>query len=74
VLLLLLFGLYVLIQYFLLIISKIVILNFMDLGDMVPLTMLCSWQRSIILRYITNARYLYLGRRGTFGTVNAQVL
>jgi hypothetical protein len=37
------------------------------MGDMIPLTMLCSWQRSIIIRYITNARYLYLGRREDFG-------
>jgi uncharacterized protein YcgL (UPF0745 family) len=40
---------------------------------MIPLTMLCSWQRSMIVRYITNARYLYLGRSEDFGTVNAQV-
>jgi uncharacterized protein YcgL (UPF0745 family) len=52
---------------------SIAILDFVDMGDMAPLTMLCSWQRSIIIRYITNARYLYLGRREDFGTVNAQV-
>jgi uncharacterized protein YcgL (UPF0745 family) len=53
--------------------NKIAILDFIDMGDMIPLTMLCSWQRSMIIRYITNARYLYLGRREDFGTVNAQV-
>jgi hypothetical protein len=37
--------------------SKIGILDFVDMGDMIPLTMLCSWQRSMIIRYLTNARY-----------------
>jgi hypothetical protein len=55
--------------------GQIVILDCIDLGDMVPLTMLCSWQRAIIIRYISNAHYLSLGLgRNGFGTVNAQVI
>jgi hypothetical protein len=50
-------------------------MTFIDLGDLVALTMTSSWQRRMVTAFITNARHLSLGNdHPGFGVVNAQVL
>jgi hypothetical protein len=48
------------------------VLQFLDLGDIVPLTMICGWQRKIVIRYLTYVRHVRLGAHHQFGVPNAQ--